>query len=107
MQEKLAEVQGDLDATASELAVMRERVATSDVTIDYSSTGVLAPQGVWSPVGHAVSAIAGILAGSVAAIIYVLAFTAPWAVIVALIVWLLRKRLPKFGKKPATPPPAQ
>jgi hypothetical protein len=109
VQDKLAEVQGDLDATTSELAVMRERVATSDVTLEYSSTGVLAPHGVWAPVGTAVSSIAGILAGTIAAMIYLVAYLAPWAALVALILWLVRKRLPKLGRArpaPAVPPPA-
>ncbi len=110
VQDKLAEVQGDLDATTSELAVMRERIATSDVTIDYqSSTGVLAPQGAWAPVGGAVSGAAGVLATSIAALIYLVAFAAPWAAIVGGGLWLFRRRL--FGKRRpaaigAPPPPA-
>ena len=108
VEEELATVQGDLDATTSNLAVMRQRVATSDVTIEYDSSGVLAPQGVWAPVGNAVSGVAGILAGSLAALIDVIAFLAPWVLVIGLVIWLLRKRLPRFGRakpKPATPEP--
>jgi hypothetical protein len=109
VEEELATVQGDLDTTASELAVMRQRVATSDVTIEYDSAGVLAPQGVWSPVSNALVSATGILAGSLAAMIELLAGLAPWLLVVALIVWLFRKRLPKWGRaapKPAAAPPA-
>ena len=88
---------------------MQGRVATSDVTIEFDSAGVLAPQGVWSPVGTAVGGIAGIFAGTFAAMIYIAAFLAPWAAIVGLILWLNRKRLPRWGRpaapKPAPPPP--
>ena len=102
VQDKLAEVQGDLDATTSELAVMRERVATSDVTIDYTSTGVLAPQGAWAPLGGAVSGATGVLATSIAALIYLVAFVAPWALIGGGVLWVFRKRLFR-PRKPAAP----
>ncbi len=109
VEEELATVQGDLDTTASELAVMRQRVATSDVTIEYDSAGVLAPQGVWSPVSNALVSATGILAGSLAAMIELVAGLAPWLLAVGLVVWLFRKRLPKWGrvapKVAATPPP--
>jgi hypothetical protein len=101
LEEKLADVQGDLDSTNSELAVMRERIATSDVTIDYDSAGVLAPQGAWSPVSHAVGGFVGILAGSVAAMIYFVALLFPWVALIAVILWLFRKRLPRFGRRAA------
>jgi hypothetical protein len=105
LEEKLADVQGDLDSTNSELAVMRERIATSDVTIDYDSAGVLAPQGAWSPVSRAVGEFVGILAGSVATMIYFAAVIFPWAALIGLVLWLFRKRLPKFGRR-AAPKPA-
>jgi len=110
VQEKLADVQGDLDATTSELAAMRERIATSEVTIDYQSSGVLAPQGAWSPVGGAVTGAAGVLAASIAVLIYAVAFIAPWALIIGGLIWLFRKRLfrpraPKPAVVPPTPPP--
>ena len=105
VEEKLAEVQGELDATTSELAVMRERVATSDVTIEYNSTGVLAPKGVWSPIGQAVSGVTAALALTVAAMIYVVAYLLPWALVAGAIVWLIRRALRK-RRKPTPPPSA-
>jgi hypothetical protein len=108
VEEELATAQGDLDSTTSELAVMRQRVATSDVTIEYDSAGVLAPQGVWSPVSNAITSAAGILARSLAAMIELVAGLAPWLLVVGLAVWLLRKRLPKWRRaapKAAAPPP--
>jgi hypothetical protein len=104
VQEKLAEVQGALDATNSELAAMNERIATSDVTIDYQSIGVLAPQGTWSPISGAVSGASGVLAASIAVLIYAVAFLAPWALIIGGLLWLLRKRL--FRKRQPKPVPA-
>jgi hypothetical protein len=110
VQDKLADAQADLDATNSELAAMKERVATSDVTIEYSSTGVIAPQGSWSPLDGAVSGAASVLAMSLAAIVYLIAFVLPWAAIVGGVLWVFRKRI--FRKRtpvapvqtPPTPP---
>jgi hypothetical protein len=97
-------VQGDLDATNSELAAMKERIATSDVTIDYASTGVLAPRSAWAPLGGAVSGASGVLAASIAVLIYAVAFLLPWALIIGGLLWLLRKRL--FRKRQPKPVPA-
>jgi uncharacterized protein DUF4349 len=102
VEEELANVQGDLDATNSELAAMRERIATSDVTIEFSSAGVLSPQGAWSPVPHAISDFSGILAASIAAMIYVIAFAAPWLLVIGLPLWIFRKRI--FRRRASTPP---
>jgi hypothetical protein len=100
VEEELASVQGDLDATNSELAAMRERVATSDVTIEFSSAGVLSPQGSWSPIPHALSDVSGIFAASIAAIIYVIAFAAPWLLVIGLPLWIFRRRIFKRRPKP-------
>ena len=46
VEKELARVQGELDATQSELAVMRTRVVTSLLTITYSSgASLMAPRG--------------------------------------------------------------
>jgi hypothetical protein len=107
VQDKLTDAQADLDATNSELATMKERVATSDVTIEYSSTGVIAPQGSWSPLDGAISGAASVLAMSLAAIVYLVAFVLPWAAIIGGLLWLFRKRIFR-PRKPAVvvPPPS-
>lgn len=93
LERELSKVQGELDAAQSELTMMRQRVATSDVTISYESGGVLAPQGVWSPIGKALSDFLGILAATVALLINVIAWTLPWLLLGGLLIWALRKRL--------------
>jgi len=111
VEEALANVQGELDATNSELATMRERIATSDVTIEYDSAGVLTPQGAWSPIPRALSSVTGIFADSLAAIIYVFAYALPWVLIAGGLLWVFRKRLPSLRRRarpvpsPADPPP--
>jgi hypothetical protein len=104
LQAQLAAAQTDLDTTRAELADMSERVTTADVTLDFESSGVLAPRSAWAPVGSAVSHVADILAGTIAAIIYALALVGPWVALVGGGFWLLNRR--KGKTKPAAPPPA-
>jgi len=115
VEEALSKAQADLDQTTSELAVMRQRVATSDVAIEYDSAGVLAPQGAWSPVAKAAASVVGAIAGSVAVIIYLVAAILPWGLLIAGVLWLFRARLPRIGRRraatapvppPTTPPKA-
>lgn len=104
LERELSKVQGELDAAQSELAMMRQRVATSDVTISYESGGVLAPQDVWSPIGKAFSDFLGILAATIALLIKVIAWTLPWLLLGGLLIWALRKRLKwpwRRNQKPA------
>ncbi len=110
VERELARVQTEIDATQSELAVMRTRVATSKLIISYHSEGALADPGDVSPLKQALNSFVGIVLGSISVMIYIVAFTLPWALLVALLLWLFRKRLPKFGKKKpaaeAAAPPA-
>lgn len=106
IERELARVQGEIDSTTSQLAVMRGRVAMSEVSLDYQSEGVLAPSGVWSPLTGAFKDFIGIVAWTLAAMVRLIAWCAPWVLLGAGLLWLLRKRLPKrlrlFGRK--TPP---
>jgi hypothetical protein len=106
LEQSLAQVQGEIDATNSELTMMRARVAMSDVSIDYQSSGVLAPAGAWSPVNNALGDVADILAGTLGFMIRVVAILAPWALLIGGVAWLFRKRLPKLRRKAAAPPEA-
>lgn len=108
VERELARVQGEIDATQSELAVMRTRVATSAVTLNYGSRGVLARPDVFQPIIDALNSSLSLLAQSVGAIIHIIAVLAPWVLVIGGLLWLFRKRLPKFGRRPAVtvvPPP--
>lgn len=101
----LAEVQAEIDSANSELAQMKNRVATSDLTLNYRS-GASAP-GVLAPLGKAFGDFFGILSAATAGIVRLVAWVLPWVAVGGLILWLLRKRLrlPRwpFERKP---PPA-
>jgi hypothetical protein len=103
---EFARVQGEIDAAQSELAVMRTRVATAELTVDYKSEGVLAPQGVFAPLRSAVSDFLGLMVGAVAVMIEIVAVILPFVLVLGGLWWLLRKRLPKLrrGKPEANKP---
>jgi hypothetical protein len=101
LERELAEVQGRLDATRSELAVMRGRVAMSEVKLSYQSAGVLAPQGVFAPLAEAVSGVLGAVVSTLAAMVVVLAWGLPWALLVGAVAWAWRRRQGKLHRTPA------
>jgi hypothetical protein len=102
VEKELARVQGELDATQSELAVMRTRVATSLLTITYSSTpSALAPQGAWAPLTEALRGSAGALATTLSLMVTTVVVLAPWAVAAAAIFLVARRFMPKKAKPQA------
>ncbi len=95
VERELARVQGEIDAVQSNLAVMRTRVAMSELTVQYRS----APRSVGSdtlePLRRALAGFLGIVVAGFAAIITIIAGLIPIAVVVVPIVWLIlrwRKR---------------
>ena len=108
LEKSLSEAQGELDTLNAELTMMRQRVATSVVQIHYTSAGVFAPHGVWSPLADALHDFVGGIAGSLAVMVGIFAALLPWAVIVGGGMWLLRRRLPKWrlGWRRKGPPTA-
>jgi hypothetical protein len=88
VERELARVQGEIDATQSELAVMRTRIATSKLTISYTAQGSLAPDSALRPLSNATHDIAKTVAVGFAAIIYVLAALFPFAVVFGPLIWL-------------------
>lgn len=103
MEQQLAQVRGQIDATRSEIALMRGQVATSELRIDYRSEGVLAPKGSLAPLGAAAGDVVGISVFTLAFLIRALAVLAPVAGLGALVWWLVRLQ---GQKKAAAKPPA-
>jgi hypothetical protein len=110
VERELARVQGEIDATQSNLAVMRTRVTMSELTLNYQS----APRSVGSdtlePLRHAFADFLGIIVAGFAAIIYAIAGLIPILVIAIPLVWLaLRWRKRRggrfFGPRNTPPPP--
>jgi hypothetical protein len=105
VERELARVQGEIDSAQSTLAVMKTRVATSALTLNYESGAVTRPTGAWAPLAQAFADVATILARSLAGLVMFAAWVAPWMLVLALLVWALRKRLPRLRRKPAEPAP--
>ncbi len=103
----LADVNTEIDQLQSELAVMRTRVNTSTLNLTYNSQNVLATRGAFQPLSDAISGSAHLLAGSLAILVAVVVFVAPWALLIGGLVWLFRKWLPTFGRRPSKPPAVQ
>lgn len=91
LERQLSGVQAEIDSTRSQLEIMRSRVATSELRIDYRSEGVLAPRGTLAPVGAAVGDVAGIFVAVTAFLIRAGAVIAPVAGLGAIGWWLTRR----------------
>lgn len=102
LEQELARVQGEIDATQSRLAVMRTRVATSRLTVRYVSEGVMAPDSALAPARAALENALGLFMQTVGAIISVAAVLAPLALIAAPPAWwILRRRRQRRNAGPA------
>jgi hypothetical protein len=110
VERELARVQGEIDATQSNLVVMRTRVAMSELTLNYQSSPRPVGSDTLEPLRNAFADFLGIIVGGFAAIIYVIAALIPLAIVVVPLVWLaLRWRRRRggrfFGRPPAEAPP--
>lgn len=85
---ELARVQGELDASRSTLEVMRTRVATSRLIINYSAEGRLAPDSAFRPVTDALDGALSVFMGVVGALILILAGALPLAIVIVPLAWL-------------------
>lgn len=111
VERELARVQGEIDAVQSNLAVMRTRVAMSELTINYRSAPRSVGSDTFEPLRQAFANFLGIVVAGFAAIITIFAGLLPFAIIIVPIVWgVLRWRRARggrfFGAKPP-PPEAQ
>lgn len=107
VESELARVQGEIDSVQSSLAVLRTRVATSRLEIDYYTPGAASEDGgVFQPVRAALGGALGAFMLTVGALITTLAVLAPIAlIIVPLGWWLLRLRRRRRAGRPATETP--
>ncbi len=106
VERELARVQGELDATRSALEIMRTRVATSRLTIDYQSAGQLAPDSAWRPVSEALSNALATFMTTVGALILILSALLPIALLAAPLIWLgLKWRARRKARQATVPPP--
>lgn len=90
VERELARVQGDIDSTESNLAVMRARVSMSTLTLDYMSAGAPVTDTTFQPIKEALVEFLRRVAEGFAAMITLVAVIVPWALALWLIVWLFK-----------------
>ncbi|MBU1375837.1 MAG: DUF4349 domain-containing protein [Alphaproteobacteria bacterium] len=103
MEQQLAQVRGQIDATRSHLAMMKGQVATSELRIDYRSEGLVAADGSLAPLSAAAGDVVGIFVFTLAFLIRALAVIAPVAGLGALVWWMAK--LQDQRKRAAAKPP--
>ncbi|HEY0650896.1 DUF4349 domain-containing protein [Phenylobacterium sp.] len=106
VERELARVQGEIDSTQSQLAVMRGRVAMSEISLSYAPGDLVGPT-VRSPLSQSLGGFFGVMAASVAAMLDILAITTPWALLLGAIAWFFRRRLWKLLRFPGKAAPVQ
>ena len=99
VERELARVQGELDATASRLAVMRQRIDMSVLNISYSSQPKAVSRGVFAPLADALTGALGAFIESVATVITIVVAAIPFLVIGAPILWWLARLVFRRRKK--------
>jgi hypothetical protein len=109
VERELARVQGEIDATESNLVAMRTRVAMSALTIEYTSTARAMANGTFAPLRLALVEFVEGLVESSAALITAVGALLPWAVALTLMIWasirIWRRRRVRSAN-PAEAPPA-
>lgn len=95
---ELAEVQSKIESVTGEQAHLLQRVETEILNVSISS---YRNRSFWSPIAESFSGFGGDLSDGIATAITALAYLIPWGLILALIVWGLRKLWKGRKRKPA------
>ena len=85
----LANVQGDLDKTRSEMAMMRQRLDSSVITIGYASAAGLGFGGTWAPVADAFGRSSLLVGQTLGVMITVVAVLAPCVLVIGGGAWIV------------------
>ena len=83
-----ADTQGALDAARGEQSMLRQRVAISEIDIDYVAT---AARGGLAPVWQAAYGAGATLAASLAALVTFAVAALPWVLVLAASLWVKRR----------------
>lgn len=99
VERELARVAGEIDALQSNLAVMRTRVAMSELTLSYRSEPRPLRSDTFKPLTESFANFLGIVVAGFAAIITIIAGLLPFAIVIIPIVWgVLRWRKARGGR---------
>jgi hypothetical protein len=91
VERELARVQGDIDSTESNLAVMRARVSMSTLTLEYTSAGSAVTDRTFEPIVEALRNFMHIVSTVIGALIVILAGLLPLVPVGWGLWWLFKK----------------
>jgi len=94
---QLSQVQADIDATKSSLAVMNARLNTVHVSLTYRSDAGPAADSVFAPVSDAAKSSLGVFMHVVGLLVTLAAILLPIAIVAVPAVWYVRRRRPVAG----------
>lgn len=99
LERELSRVQSDIDANASVLAALRQRVAMSNLHMNYSAKQTVHSESVWSPLINAFKGFFNNLASALGGVISLLPYLLIWVPIIGATAWygrlIFRKIWPK------------
>lgn len=108
VERELARVQGEIDSIQSNLAVMRTRVAMSELNLSYQSAPRSLGSDTFRPLREAFASFLGIVVSVFAAMVVFVAGLIPFVIVGGPIAWLLlrwrKQRGGRFFKRPAAAP---
>ena len=101
LERELARVQADIDSSSSILAELRQRVALSNLHMNYSARQEPRAHSVWRPFTSSLSEFTSNFASALGAVITAVAFILPWIPVGIGLIWLARMLWRRvFRKKP-------
>ena len=90
LERELARVQSDIDSTTSVLAALRQRVAMTNLHMNYSALREPQAHSVWRPLTRAFGSFFGNFAAALGGIVTAVAFILPWIPVGIGLIWVAR-----------------
>ncbi|HEX7760929.1 MAG TPA: DUF4349 domain-containing protein [Caulobacteraceae bacterium] len=92
VEQEITQVQNDLNAQASSLQDMQDRVAMQTLSIAYEPNGAVAPRGSTAPLAAASRAFWGHMMEVFAGLLTIASYILPFVIVIAPIGWLIARR---------------
>ncbi|ACT58511.1 DUF4349 domain-containing protein [Hirschia baltica] len=99
LERELSRVQSDIDANASILAALRQRVAMSNLHMNYSAKSTVTSRSVWAPLADAFGNFFKNFAGALGAVVTAIAVIIPWLPVIGGLLWFGRWIYRKVWRK--------
>jgi Mor family transcriptional regulator len=104
IQEKLAEVQAQLDSQATQRKILANETEKVAIEIDFRAEKTIGSASVFTPIGDALRESTSVLAESVASLITVVVAAIPWLIVIVPACWLFARLWRRVRRKLAKMP---